>query len=651
MAAFELGSVRLRRIEGLVADPPNGGGLRGWFDLNGDGYDDLIGTGAYYPFDGNNPTPRHGWVAWGTAVGYRVATGEEFPLATLLTVHPSEFVFADFNGDRVTDFFLADIGYDAPPFPGQQNLLYLSAPGGHWADATAFLPQQSDFTHSAAADDVDGDGDADLFAGNGNFGASYLLLGDGKGGLGRPLDVLPNGPGSSLATLAVFACALSDLNGDGKSELIIGSNRSGLGIQILWNDSGHFGGQGNTVLPPPTNLGDRCYVHEIQVVDANFDGRPDVLANFIDDASQGGWALRVYLNQGGRSFVEATSGMLARIEAQGAPASSSQIVPTIRGLRPMDLNADGRLDFQVEHIYLAGDRPVKTFPKFLIQLPYGGYDAITVGDLLSQGLPTDMLWGDLAYARRGGDATGELGNMYFDLAGDGAAWVSSLPMVFAAPTSIWHAGTAGADNLSGNAQSDWFGGFGGNDSIDGGEGIDLARYTIGRSEATLTKTATGWTLASSTDGRDTLAGVERLWFEDGHLALDLDGNAGKAARILNTAFGAQALTHREVVGIALHLLDQGMGEANLLGLAIGTDAFAALAGGRSNAAFVDWVFRNVTGRAATEQERAMLVGALDRGEQTQLSLAVLASESAVNGLQVNLTGLAATGLAYSPFEA
>ena len=101
----------------------------------------------------------------------------------------------------------------------------------------------------------------------------------------------------------------------------------------------------------------------------------------------------------------------------------------------------------------------------------------------------------------------------------------------------------------------------------------------------------------------------------------------------------------------MHLLDQGMGEANLLGLAIGTDAFAALAGGRSNAAFVDWVFRNVTGRAATEQERAMLVGALDRGEQTQLSLAVLASESAVNGLQVNLTGLAATGLAYSPFEA
>ena len=45
-------------------------------------------------------------------------------------------VIADFNGDRVDDIFVADHGYDAYPFPGYQNTLVLSAPGGKLVDAT-----------------------------------------------------------------------------------------------------------------------------------------------------------------------------------------------------------------------------------------------------------------------------------------------------------------------------------------------------------------------------------------------------------------------------------------------------------------------------------------------------------------------------------
>lgn len=650
MAAFQLGAVRLRRIEGLVADPPHGGGLRGWFDLNGDGYDDLIGTGAYYPFDGNNPTPRRGWVAFGDAEGYHAALATEIPLATLLNVHAAEFVVADFNGDRVPDFFIADTGYDAPPFPGRQNLLYMSANTGRWIDATGALPQQADFTHSAAAGDVDGDGDVDLFAGNGGFGACYLLLGDGRGGFTPSTGVLPNGAGAPLSTVGVYACVLADFDGDSKAELILGSDRVGAGIQILWNQGGRFTGLGSSVLAPPPNFGDLWYPHEMQIADVNLDGRPDVIANYIGDAFAGGWALRIYLNQGGHAFTDATASMLTRVEAQGAPAVGSPIVPTIRGLRPLDLNADGRIDFVVEHIYLNGDRPTGAFPKLLIQRPLGGYDAITVADLQAAGLPSNTLW-SLDYARRGGQEPGELVNMYFDLAGDGAAWVSSQSITFAAPSSRWHPGTSAGDTLVGGVGADWFGGFGGNDRIDGGAGIDLARFGVARAEARVERAATAWSVVSTAEGSDTLTGVERLWFADAHVALDIDGHAGQAARVLNTAFGQSALSNRELVGLVLHLLDQGLTAEGLLTLAIQTEEFARVAGGRSNAAFVDWVFRNVTGRSATAEEGAVLVGVLDRGEQTQLSLAILASDSAANGSQVNLTGLAGTGIAYSPFEA
>ena len=203
----------------------------------------------------------------------------------------------------------------------------------------------------------------------------------------------------------------------------------------------------------------------------------------------------------------------------------------------------------------------------------------------------------------------------------------------------------------GGVGADWFGGFGGNDRIDGGAGIDLARFGVARAEARVERAATAWSVVSTAEGSDTLTGVERLWFADAHVALDIDGHAGQAARVLNTAFGQSALSNRELVGLVLHLLDQGLTAEGLLTLAIQTEEFARVAGGRSNAAFVDWVFRNVTGRSATAEEGAVLVGVLDRGEQTQLSLAILASDSAANGIQVNLTGLAGTGIAYSPFEA
>lgn len=261
-------------------------------------------------------------------------------------------------------------------------------------------------------------------------------------------------------------------------------------------------------------------------------------------------------------------------------------------------------------------------------------------------------------------AIGDVG----DAANDSALIVSNLALVRDAPTGLLRVieGTSaddllqggegadrvglgeGNDTASGLGGNDWFLGGAGDDSLDGGSGLDTAQFSVPRSSATLARDATGWTVRSMADGVDTLVGIERLVFSDMRVALDLDGHAGTVARLLGALFGPAATANRVYAGIGLELLDAGLPAAELAALAVATDEFARLAGGRSHAQFVDLVYRNVVGTAPTEAERALFVGWLDRGEQTQGSLALLAAETALTAQRIDLVGLAAVGLPYDP---
>ena len=96
-------------------------------------------------------------------------------------------------------------------------------------------------------------------------------------------------------------------------------------------------------------------------------------------------------------------------------------------------------------------------------------------------------------------------------------------------------------------------------------------------------------MRSTAEGRDNLVAVERLSFADRSLALDLGGHAGSVAQIIRAIFGPSFLANRDFVGIGLQLFDGGTSYAEVVRLALGTDLFAQLAGGRSNEAFVNHV--------------------------------------------------------------
>ena len=260
-------------------------------------------------------------------------------------------------------------------------------------------------------------------------------------------------------------------------------------------------------------------------------------------------------------------------------------------------------------------------------------------------------------------------------AGDYSVWIQQLGAttdysfrLATAPAAITRSGTSGADLLTGNEGNDTLLGLAGNDTLvggngddrlEGGAGIDTATYMSRRENYTLSRGSDGnWTVSFSgpiisifpappTEGTDTLVGVEQLKFSDTSLALDVEGTAGTTAKILGAVFGKAAVANKAYAGIGLQYLDNlGYSYEQLMGLAIN----AALGPTPTHGQVVDLLYKNVVGLLPDAATKAVFVGMLDRKEQTIGSLGVLAAETDLNKANIDLVGLAKTGLEYLPFQ-
>jgi hypothetical protein len=183
--------------------------------------------------------------------------------------------------------------------------------------------------------------------------------------------------------------------------------------------------------------------------------------------------------------------------------------------------------------------------------------------------------------------------------------------------------------------------------IDGGLGIDKSIYSssiknfaIKGTSANTFEVKTNSTLTSSKIS-DTLVNVERLVFTDSSLALDLAGNAGIAVKLISAVFGKDAIANKNFVGIGLDLLDKGMSYDNLGTLALGA------AGATTSDAIVSLLWRNVVGSVASASDKAPFIQLLDAGMSSG-ELVHLAADTVFNTSQINLVGLAVTGIEYTP---
>lgn len=249
--------------------------------------------------------------------------------------------------------------------------------------------------------------------------------------------------------------------------------------------------------------------------------------------------------------------------------------------------------------------------------------------------------GDSAYAQLSGDGTWD----WFIKAAErnDALLLPPTQSFYGFATNDRLVGTSQDDQLWGYAGADVLTGGAGSDLVVGGDGTDIAVFGGRQSDYAVESAGTNiLEVRHYTSGAtDSLYNVERLVFQDRGLALDLDGDAGEAAKVLGAVFGPAALNNLSLVGTALQYADR-LSELELMDLAL----TARLGSARSNSSVVSLLFTNVMGYAPYTSEVASYVGLLLVGTYTQAGLGVLAAESGFNALRIDLAGLHEFGLLY-----
>ena len=212
------------------------------------------------------------------------------------------------------------------------------------------------------------------------------------------------------------------------------------------------------------------------------------------------------------------------------------------------------------------------------------------------------------------------------------------------------------DHLVGNELNNLITGGEGSDSLDGAEGIDTAVYTVNFDEASLSnfvdygssggtiQLGTAWNVVSGNE-TDTLRNIERLQFTDTNVALDLDGNAGKTAKLLAVVLGAEGVSNKVYVGAGLYFLDGGMTYEELMQAALDV----VLGANASSLSVVDLIWTNIVGPPTAADNLPQYSALIDNGTYTAAELAVAAADHSLNTTNIDLIGLSQTGVEYDIF--
>ena len=205
------------------------------------------------------------------------------------------------------------------------------------------------------------------------------------------------------------------------------------------------------------------------------------------------------------------------------------------------------------------------------------------------------------------------------------------------------AGGLGNDRLDGLAGNDVLIGGLGDDQLNGGLGIDTAqfegsydRYKTSNSQSAFFVTDKG----SNGQGMDVLINVERLKFLDKSVAIDLEGHAGKAVKVIGAVLGKDAVKNPGFVGIGLSYLDNELSYSDL-----GLLALTAV-GATSNDAIVSKLWFNLVGSAASASDKAPYIKMLADGMKPG-DLVVMAADLPLNAYNIGLVGLMQTGVEFA----
>jgi serralysin len=186
-------------------------------------------------------------------------------------------------------------------------------------------------------------------------------------------------------------------------------------------------------------------------------------------------------------------------------------------------------------------------------------------------------------------------------------------------------GGAGSDTLVGNDVDNVFYGGAGNDTIDGGGGIDTAVYGGASSQYAITWDGASVTVRDLTgrDGIDTLVNVERLQFADKAIDLDPQGHLATVISVVAAVFGTTHIDDQSLIVAGLGALEAGASNAQLMQLALDH----ALGAGASAETALDLLYTNVTGAPPSASVRDQVLASLNAANESLASVAARAVTS------------------------
>lgn len=556
----------------------------------------------------------------------------------------SSVLVSDFNNDGFDDIFLAAFN-ESPALP-TSSTAYISQP-----DGSLIKVQIADSVEAHSASIGQLEGKKTIVTAGGRSSNPFYQFNIKNGNFDISM-----WKGAYEGKIYGQSSILSDLNGDGNEEIVIGDLIYGPGYPYVKNTPNKIAiynikDNGLTATPSfisnlyfdqerylnkglISNFGGLSHNYRIWIDDFNYDGLEDLLLGVGVWSTNEGWQknkLQMLQNEGSFKFNDVTDKFGSAYDENTSFVDYSATF--------LDIDNSG-----INSYLLAGNQYAKGNQQSNYLLINDG-----TGQLYAAIHNEFDVWAQSEGYKFIGFLNSDGAINYLGITGKGSLYNFKVDYKVSTDftKNIYINDRNESKLIRTWAGNDVFHDFNHNISatkIDGGLGLDISIYKNAFNEFKVSKKLSDQSINIANplqNINDTLLNVERVAFKDVSLAFDISGNAGITAKILGAVFGKESVSNKSYVGIGLSFLDAGWTYDNLAGVAL--DA----AGAKTNDHIVSLLWTNVIGTKPTAADKQPFIAMLENG-MTAGALAHLAADTSFNTTNINLVGLAQTGIEYIP---